>query len=61
VNVVGSAVEASNTVSVEIVAFVVGFMTMIVVESVSVTVAVSAVDTDIVTVVVEVEFAAAPP
>ena len=67
VDVVGSTVGVSNTVSVEIVAFVVGFMTMIVVESVFVivwefvTVAGVAVDTGIVTVVVEVEFAATPP
>jgi hypothetical protein len=67
VDVVEPTAGVSNTVSVEIVAFVVGFMTMIVVEPVSVivwkfvTVAVVSVDTDVVTVVVEVEFAAAPP
>jgi hypothetical protein len=59
VDVVRSTVEVSSTVSVEIVAFVVGFMTTIVVESVFVVVWEFV--TDIVTVVVEVEFAAAPP
>jgi hypothetical protein len=57
VDVVGSTVEVSNTVSVEIVAFVVGFTTMIVVESVFVVVW----EFVTVAVVVEVEFAAAPP
>jgi hypothetical protein len=55
VNVVGSTVEVSNTVSVDIVAFVVGFMTMIVVESVFVIV------WEFVTVAVEVEFVVVSP